>query len=126
MSEIGKGDESLCSTNSEGYRKSPEEFVFTKEYLQDLYNIRVKSNEDRTKWLQEEQIHSEVSTITREIFSVNGDGHKTCTMYVYKRDKHFATDIADILCKKFPGSIVTVNYNTIWRLFNYCAITVTW
>ena len=102
------------------------EIVFTQENLQELYNRQVQINEDRKQWLQEEQIHSEVSMITREVLSVNNDGHKTCTMYVYNRDKHFATDIADIICKRFPGSIVTISNYTIWRLFNYCTITVTW
>lgn len=102
------------------------EIVFTQENLQELYNRQVQINEDRKQWLQEEQIHNEVSMITREVLSVNNDGHKTCTMYVYNRDKNFATDIANILCKRFTGSIVTVSNYTIWRLFNYCAITVTW
>lgn len=102
------------------------EFIFTAEDLQKLYNHQVMFNEDRKKKIREYKIQDEVRTFTINILNINRQGHRTYTKYVYKEDDTFASEIADKLCETFQGSIITVDKNTIWRLFNYCMITVTW
>jgi hypothetical protein len=102
------------------------ELIFTKEKLQILYNHRVMCNEDRIKKIRENKIQDEVTMLTIQIFNANSKGYKTYSKYVYKEDETFVSDIADKLCKRFEDSIITVDKNTMWRLFNYCMITVTW
>jgi predicted metal-binding protein len=101
-------------------------FVFTSENLQDLYHKQVEIQEIERKRVRDYQIQIEAGMITKKVFYENGNGKKTCTMYVYNKDNKFVSDIHYILCERFPNSTVTVNNYTIWRLFNYHMITIIW
>ena len=86
----------------------------------------VIENENQIKRIREHKLLQQVTTFTMNILNANGIGYKTYTKHVYKEDDTFALDIADKLSERFPGSIITVDKNTMWRLFNYCMITVIW
>ena len=102
------------------------EFIFTPEDLQKMYNHQVMCDKDRIKKIRENKIQDEVTMLTINILNANSKGYRTFTKYVYKEDETFGSDIADKLCERFEGSIITVDKNTMWRLFNYCMITVAW
>ena len=102
------------------------EVIFTQKNLQELYNRRVIENENQKKKIREYKIQDKVTTFTINILNANSKGYKTYSKYVYKEDETFGSDIADKLCERFEGSIITVDKNTMWRIFNYCMITVTW
>ena len=100
------------------------EVIFTREKLQEIYYREVIGNENKRE--REYTINSEVLLFTKNILNTNSKGYKTYSKYVYNVDETFGSDIADKLCERFEGSIITVDKNTMWRLFNYCMITVTW
>jgi hypothetical protein len=100
------------------------EVIFTREKLQEMYNREVIGNENKRE--REYTINSEVLLFIKNILNANSKGYKTYSKYVYKEDETFGSDIADKLCERFEGSIITVDKNTMWRIFNYCMITVTW
>lgn len=100
------------------------EVIFTREKLQEMYYCEVIGNENKRE--REYTINSEVLLFTKNILNANSKGYRTFTKYVYKEDETFGSDIADKLCERFEGSIITVDKNTMWRLFNYCMITVAW
>ena len=102
------------------------EMIFTRENLQEMYNRVIIETKYKKNDIRQHKIDCEVLSITMSIFNVNNQGKKTYTKYVYKEDETFTSDIVDILSKRFFGSIITTQNNNIWRLFNYCSITVEW
>ena len=102
------------------------EMIFTREKLQEIHNRSIIENKNKIDKIRQHKIDSEVLSITMSIFNVNNQGKKTYTKYVYKDDETFTSDIVDILSKRFFGCIITTQNDIIWRLFNYCTITVEW
>ena len=100
--------------------------VFTSENLQDLYDKKVEILEIERKRVRDYQINIEAGRITRRIIYENSNGKKIYTTYVYNKDEKYVLDIQNNLCERFPNSTVTVNKYTIWRLFNYHMITISW
>ena len=94
--------------------------------MQDMYKQDVEKWKKIYEDFRKSRIINEVNIFTSYIICGNYNGSTTYTYHFYNRDENFVSDIANGMRKMFPDSSVVVNNYTIWSLFNYKSITVTW
>jgi hypothetical protein len=98
----------------------------TGDKIHDIYDDMVKRNNFRRFNAREDKIHSVVLLFAMKIFFLDSEGYRSYTGYVYNEDSTFVSDFVSILSEKIPGCIIENSIHTIWRLFNYRMVTVTW